>query len=475
MSDLWTEKYRPKKISDIIGNEDNISTIVKWITDFKNNVKGTPKVLLISGEPGIGKTSTAHVILNEYGYDIIEHNASDIRGKKSMDIIVKRSLEYTNIMDLMSGCAKPVAIILDEIDNLVCGGSEKGGMSEFVDIIKMDVDLNLRSTKKKIKIYNPIICVYNEFSHKQLKDLKKYAVSVKFESPTQKNMMDLLNRVANGEGMNIEEKAKSEMVKISENDIRRLFIILESVNRFGHELITYDIVERLASNFAHKNKAFFIYKEIFELLTEKLPFSQSLEIFRKDGFKVPMYIYENCLKFVNCKDIDNKNKLDMYYNILENLARCDSIQTIIFLNHYTELNKYCGVLSCGEVNNIMSKAPNKKTILNKTIDVSSLNTKISQIGSNRKMVRTVAVLLKHVDIDMDQDTLCILSEFFCYHLFDSGGSLETLAKYMKLKGIEIDDINHIVKVRKFNTIKSIRSKKLTTKQIKELEKYLADE
>jgi DNA polymerase III delta prime subunit len=118
MGDLWTEKYRPKKISDIIGNEDNISTIVKWITDFKNNVKGTPKVLLISGEPGIGKTSTAHVILNEYGYDIIEHNASDIRGKKSMDIIVKRSLEYTNIMDLMSGCAKPVAIILDEIDNL---------------------------------------------------------------------------------------------------------------------------------------------------------------------------------------------------------------------------------------------------------------------------------------------------------------------------------------------------------------------
>ena len=475
MGDLWTEKYRPKKISDIIGNEDNVATIVKWITDFKNKVKGTPKVLLISGEPGIGKTSTAHVILNEYGYNIIEHNASDVRGKKSMDIIVKRSLEYTNIMDLMSGCAKPVAIILDEIDNLVCGGSEKGGMSEFVDIIKMDVDLKLKSAKKMIKIYNPIICVYNEFSHKQLKDLKKYAVSVKFESPTEKNMMDLLNKVADGEGMNIEKDAKEKIVKISENDIRRLFIVLESINRFGHELITLKIVEKCTGNFVQKNKSFFINKEIYELLTEKLPVPQCLEIFRKDGFKVPMYIYENCLKFVNCKDIDNKGKLDMYYNILENLARCDSIQTLIFLNHYTELNKYCGALSCGEVNNIMSKVSNKKTIENKKIDVSSLNTKISQIGSNRKMVRTVAVLLRHIDMDIDQDTLCILSEFFYYHLFDPNGSLKTLVKYMKLKGIEIEDINHIIKVRKFNTIRSIRGKKPTTKQIKELEKYLADE
>ena len=122
--ELWAEKYRPKKISDIMGNKENIEKMKLWLTNFKNNLHKTKKLMLISGEPGIGKTSTAHVILKEFGYNIIEHNASDIRGSKIMNDIVKRSLTYTNILDIMNGNNRPI-VILDEIDNLVNGGSER--------------------------------------------------------------------------------------------------------------------------------------------------------------------------------------------------------------------------------------------------------------------------------------------------------------------------------------------------------------
>ena len=94
---LWTDKYRPKCIKDIVGNKENLKIIDKWINDFRNKVEGHKKVLLISGEPGIGKTSTAHIILKHYGYRILEHNASDVRGKKAMNIIIRQSLSYTNI------------------------------------------------------------------------------------------------------------------------------------------------------------------------------------------------------------------------------------------------------------------------------------------------------------------------------------------------------------------------------------------
>ena len=58
-------KYIPKTIDDLFGNKFQINQAVKWIKNFKTNEK---KILLISGPPGIGKTSLAHVILKTYNY-----------------------------------------------------------------------------------------------------------------------------------------------------------------------------------------------------------------------------------------------------------------------------------------------------------------------------------------------------------------------------------------------------------------------
>ena len=44
--------------------------------------------MLLSGPPGIGKTSSAHVVAKEAGYEVIEFNASDVRSKKSLEVSV---------------------------------------------------------------------------------------------------------------------------------------------------------------------------------------------------------------------------------------------------------------------------------------------------------------------------------------------------------------------------------------------------
>ena len=89
---LWVEKYKPKTLKEYIGNKHEIETAQKWLKDFnilrskdkseKLQFNNFPKVLLLSGEPGVGKTSLAHLLLKENGYHIIEHNSSNIRGKK---------------------------------------------------------------------------------------------------------------------------------------------------------------------------------------------------------------------------------------------------------------------------------------------------------------------------------------------------------------------------------------------------------
>ncbi|MEK6907982.1 MAG: AAA family ATPase, partial [Thermoproteota archaeon] len=81
---MWSEKYRPQNISDMLGNEESRSSIIEWFTKWK---KGT-KPLLLVGPPGIGKTTIAFLTAKQFGYDMIGLNASDVRSKSRLNEIL---------------------------------------------------------------------------------------------------------------------------------------------------------------------------------------------------------------------------------------------------------------------------------------------------------------------------------------------------------------------------------------------------
>lgn len=112
---LWTVKYAPQKISDICGNKGNVEKLSKWLelwcasghllylvnpdtcphrpkslkSDFKkpgSDGVGGFRCILISGPPGVGKTTAAHLVANLLGYNVLELNASDTRSKKLLDV-----------------------------------------------------------------------------------------------------------------------------------------------------------------------------------------------------------------------------------------------------------------------------------------------------------------------------------------------------------------------------------------------------
>ncbi|MGC9021493.1 MAG: replication factor C large subunit, partial [Candidatus Methanodesulfokora sp.] len=53
----WVEKYRPRRLKDIVGQDEAIEQIMKWIEDVKAGKKVKP--LLIYGPAGTGKTTAA--------------------------------------------------------------------------------------------------------------------------------------------------------------------------------------------------------------------------------------------------------------------------------------------------------------------------------------------------------------------------------------------------------------------------------
>ena len=104
---MWSEKYRPKNILDLIGNEDARNSFVEWLTKWK---KGTKPILLV-GPPGIGKTTLANLAAKQFDYDLISLNASDVRSKKNIQEILRPVLGNETIF------GTPM-IFIDEVDGI---------------------------------------------------------------------------------------------------------------------------------------------------------------------------------------------------------------------------------------------------------------------------------------------------------------------------------------------------------------------
>jgi replication factor C subunit 1 len=111
-SQLWTERYAPTMIKDIIGNKGLVEKLGRWLKDWPKNVKagfkkpgqdgmGLYRAVCLSGPPGIGKTTSAHLVARLEGFDILEYNASDTRNEKLLREKLAGVTDNTSITGFM--------------------------------------------------------------------------------------------------------------------------------------------------------------------------------------------------------------------------------------------------------------------------------------------------------------------------------------------------------------------------------------
>ena len=153
---LWTDKYRPQTLDEVVGNNKEKKIIIDWVNNWKNGNPQNP--LLLVGPPGIGKTTLALVIAKDFS-EHIELNASD---KRSQDVIKRTIGESSSSRSLFGDEYK--LIIMDEVDG-IHGTNDRGGVKAIGDIIK--------NSK------HPMILIANDFYSKRLQSIKPKCTVIK--------------------------------------------------------------------------------------------------------------------------------------------------------------------------------------------------------------------------------------------------------------------------------------------------------
>ncbi|CAH2300036.1 replication factor C subunit 1 isoform X1 [Pelobates cultripes] len=304
---LWVDKYKPVSIKAIIGQQGDMSCankLLKWLKSWHQHHSGEEKkpaakfnkfggkddgssfkAALLSGPPGVGKTTTAVLVCEELGYSYVELNASDSRSKNSMKEMVAESLNNTSIKGFYSSASKSVsvkhALIMDEVDGM-SGNEDRGGVQELIGLIK----------NSKI----PIICMCNDRNHPKIRSLANYCFDLRFQRPRLEQIKGAMMSVAFKEGLKIPPPAMNEIILGANQDIRQVLHNL-SMWSASNKSMSYDEAKTNANNAKKDIKMgpFDVVRKVFGCgeETAHMTLIDKSDLFFHDYSLAPLFVQEN--------------------------------------------------------------------------------------------------------------------------------------------------------------------------------------
>ena len=240
---MWVEKYRPKTIAEVIGNEDAKASFVDWIKSKRRR-----KAVLLYGPSGVGKTALVHATAHDLKYNVVEMNASDTRTKK---LITKIAGPTTSLisLDKFFRNIKGTILLLDEIDGIY-GREDRGGVGTIVKII----------SKSQI----PIVLTANITDVQKLRPILKVCYSIKFRRVRTQLLLAFLSKICREEGISAEKQALEIITQNSRGDVRSAINDLQILG-IRKKIIRKEDVEHITS----RNQGLDVYDTLRDLFSAK--------------------------------------------------------------------------------------------------------------------------------------------------------------------------------------------------------------
>ncbi|KAH9699377.1 Replication factor C subunit 1 [Citrus sinensis] len=353
----WTEKYRPKTPNEIVGNQQLVKQLHTWLAHWnekfldtgtkrngkKQNDASAEKAAILSGSPGMGKTTAAKLVCQMLGFQAIEVNASDSRGKA--DAKISKGIGGSNansIKELVSNEAlsanmdrskhPKTVLIMDEVDGMSAG--DRGGIADLIASIKIS------------KI--PIICICNDRYSQKLKSLVNYCSDLRFRKPRKQEIAKRLMQIANAEGLEVNEIALEELADRVNGDIRMAINQLQYMS-LSLSVIKYDdIRQRLLSSAKDEDiSPFTAVDKLFGFNGGKLRMDERIDLSMSDPDLVPLLIQENYINYrPSSAGRDEVKRLSLIARAAESISDGDIFNVQIRRNQQWQLSQSSSLASC---------------------------------------------------------------------------------------------------------------------------------
>lgn len=227
---LLTSKYAPTQLSHICGNKAQVEKIQTWLRNWPKSKKynfqrrgadgmGGERAIIVSGPPGIGKTTAAHLAAKLAGYDVLESNASDARSKRLVEAGVSDVMNNTSLLGYFAGDGKAVnatkkklVLIMDEVDGMSAG--DRGGVGALAKFCK--------------KTEVPLILICNERRLPKMKPFDHVAFDVRFNRPTVDQVRSRIMTICHREGLKLPPTVVDALIEGSNKDIRQIINMIST-------------------------------------------------------------------------------------------------------------------------------------------------------------------------------------------------------------------------------------------------------
>jgi chromosome transmission fidelity protein 18 len=237
--DLWVDRHAPTRFLHLLSDERTHRLVVRALRAWDPHVFGRPapflsapvaatttttttqpasdlrpderqRVLLLSGPPGIGKTTMAHILARHVGYQPLEINGSDERCNLVEQI---RSMESQSVLSTSAHNAKPHLMIVDE-----CDGMDPRGTAALLQLIRAPAPSS--GAKKQPYLRRPLFFICNQPYAPAVRPLLPYCRHFCVQAPTTSRLVARLQAILQAEQFSIPAQALHPLVTQANGDIR---------------------------------------------------------------------------------------------------------------------------------------------------------------------------------------------------------------------------------------------------------------
>jgi GTPase SAR1 family protein len=316
------------EIIDVLGRVDAYNMVKDFLVRFPTIPLDQKRGLYIYGESGVGKTTFIMQLLSSLNYDIITYGSDCVRNVSLIEQFSNAHISPNSIVGTFRKQAKPMVIVLDDIDSMITG--DRASISSLSKLFRPK-----KTKKQKKEAYNstPIICVGTTISDKHIRELSVVCANIELNWPTSDQMKNLISIVFS----HLDESTRNDIFTFTKVDISKMFGLNELYkdNPFGlGQYITNTEYQKIA-HCDSKTKT-------MSLL------NTPIDVFQHSTFLAePERILVNKLWHENVVDLFDNNvgkHMHTYTRLLSNICYADYIDRITFQKQIWQLSEMSSLI-----------------------------------------------------------------------------------------------------------------------------------